>query len=48
MDKSGAIESYNVFGARVFSGIGNMVGTFASRAIRFEMKRKGKDDKTKL
>lgn len=47
MDKSGAIESYNVFGARVFSGIGNMVGTFASRAIRFEMKRKGKDDKTK-
>lgn len=47
MDKSGAIESYNVFGARVFSGIGNMVGTFASRAIRFEMKRKGKDNKTK-
>lgn len=47
MDKSGAVDNYSVFGARVFSGIGEMNGTFASRAIRFNMKRKGKDDKIK-
>lgn len=44
-DKGGVIEPFNVFGAKVFCGIGEMKGTFASRAIRFELRRKTASDK---
>lgn len=46
-DKGGTVESFNAFGAKVLCGIGGLQGTTASRAIRFEMRRKGKDDKVK-
>lgn len=46
-DKGGIIENFDVFGAKVFSGIGEMQGTFASRAIRFELRRKTNSDKVK-
>ncbi|UNU73653.1 DUF3631 domain-containing protein [Moraxella nasovis] len=45
MDKGGGFDVFDSFGAKVFCGIGEMKGTFASRAIRFELRRKGKDDK---
>lgn len=38
-------RAFNVFGAKVCSGIGSMKGTFASRAIKFELKRKTNQDK---
>lgn len=38
-------RSFNVFSAKVFSGIGEMNETFVSRAIRFELRRKTNDDK---
>lgn len=46
-DKGGIVEKFDVFGAKVFSGIGEMKGTFASRAIRFELRRKTNSDKVK-
>lgn len=46
-DKGGIVENFDVFGAKVFSGIGEMKGTFASRAIRFELRRKTNSDKVK-
>lgn len=46
-DKGGIVEKFDVFGAKVFSGIGEMKGTFASRAIRFELRRKTDSDKVK-
>ena len=46
-DKGGIVESFDCFGAKVFSGIGEMKGTFASRAIRFELRRKTNSDKVK-
>lgn len=44
-DKGGEIEAFNAYGAKVFAGIGEMQGTFASRAIRFELRRKHNGDK---
>lgn len=38
-------KPFNVYGAKVFSGIGGMSGTFMSRSIRFELRRKHNDDK---
>lgn len=46
-DKGGTVENFNAFGAKVLCGIGGLKSTTASRAIRFEMRRKGKDDKVK-
>lgn len=46
-DKGGAVERFNVFGAKVFSGIGETKDTFSSRAIRFELRRKTNNDKVK-
>lgn len=43
-DKGGAVESFNAFGAKVLCGIGGLQGTTASRAIRFTMRRKAKDE----
>lgn len=45
IDKGGMVESFNVFGAKVLCGIGGLKGTTASRTIRFEMKRKARDEK---
>ena len=45
MDKGGTVESFNAFGAKVLCGIGRLIGTTASRAIRFELKRKSNTDK---
>lgn len=39
-DKGGAIDCFDGFGAKVLCGIGEMKGTFTSRAIRFELRRK--------
>lgn len=44
-EKGNAIEAFNSFGAKIFCGIGEMKGTFTSRAIRFELRRKCNDDK---
>lgn len=38
-------RAFNVFGAKVCSGIGAMKGTFASRAIKFGLRRKTNQDK---
>lgn len=46
-DKGGIVESFDCFGAKVFCGIGEMKGTFTSRAIRFELRRKTDNDKVK-
>ncbi len=39
-DNGGAVDTFNAYGAKVFAGIGEMQGTFASRAIRFNLRRK--------
>lgn len=39
-DNGGAVDTFNAYGAKVFSGIGEMQGTFASRSIRFNLRRK--------
>lgn len=46
-DKGGAIDAFNAYGAKVFAGIGEMQGTFASRSIRFNLRRKGKGERAK-
>lgn len=39
---------FDTFGAKVFCGIGGMKGTFTSRAIKFELRRKTNQDKAIL
>lgn len=38
-NKGNELDLFNVYGAKVFCGIGTMQGTFASRAIRFNLTR---------